>query len=124
MYWTALFAILPLVASAPAPAAHIEARDVDTMYPYTGPEVPVGDLTDQTVQGNGKGYPRLREPPAVTPAPGSKVTNNINVISTALFPGGINIHFQTPFGIGCSPVVNWGASATKLKGQAKGSTHT
>jgi len=128
MHWAALFAILPLVAAAPAPVAPAAAeavkRDVDTLYPYTGPEIPIGDLSDQTVQGNGKGYKRLRMPPAVTPAPGSTVTNNINVISTAFFPGGVNVHFQTPFGIGCDPVVYWGEDPKKLKKKATGFTHT
>lgn len=128
MHWTALFAVLSLVSAAPAPIAPapagVEKRDVDTMYPYTGPAIPIGDLTDQTVLGNGKGYRRLRMPPAVTPAPGSTVTNNINVISTAYFPGGVNVHFQTPFGIGCDPTVNWGESPTKLNKKAKGFTHS
>lgn len=124
MHWSALVSLLPLVAAAPAPV-HL-ARDVDTMYPYTGPEIPIGDLSDQTVQGNGKGdsYKRLRMPPAVTPAPGSTVTNNINVISTSYFPNGVNIHFQTPFGIGGEPCVYWGESPFKLKKVSKGSTHT
>lgn len=37
-----LFAALLAVAEA-APVSELEARDVDTMYPYTGPKVPVGD---------------------------------------------------------------------------------
>jgi acid phosphatase len=121
MLWAAL--LLPLVAAVPAPAG-VGKRDVDTTYPYTGPQVPVGDLADQTVQGNGKGYRRLRMPPAVTPTSGVTVTNNINVISTALFPGGVNVHFQTPFGIGGDPVVHWGADPADLTETATGFTHT
>jgi acid phosphatase len=120
-----LLPLLPLIAAAPAPTWLVK-RDVDTLYPYTGPAIPIGDLSDQTVQGNGngKGYKRLRMPPAVTPTPGLEVTNNINVISTSYFPGGVNIHFQTPFGIGCEPYVYWGESPTKLKRVAHGYTHT
>ena len=32
------------------------------------PDIPVGHWVDPTVNGNGKGFPRLVEPPAVMPA--------------------------------------------------------
>src|ERR1700722_17292111 len=94
-----------LALSAVAAASPIK-RTVDTMYPYTGPDVPVGDWVDPTVNGNGKGFPRLVEPPAVKPA-SANPTNNINVISLAYLPKGMNIHFQTPFGLGVAPSVAW-----------------
>lgn len=72
----------PYISAAPAPTSELPERDVDTRFPYTGPEVPVGDFVDNTINGNGKGFPRLIEPPAVKPA-SSKPTNNINVISTS-----------------------------------------
>jgi len=56
---------------AVAPSAAIPTkpgkRDVDTRFPYTGPAVPIGDWVDATVNGNGKGFIRLVEPPAVAP---------------------------------------------------------
>lgn len=113
------FCLLATLASA-APAQ--DKRDVDTAYPYNGPEIPIGDLVDHSVKGNGTGYRRLREPPAVRPH--GEVTNNINVISTAFWPGGMNIHFQTPFGIGEDPRIFYGESKDKLKRVAKGTTHT
>lgn len=72
----------PSINAAPAPADGLVARDVDTRFPYTGPAVPVGDFVDNTINGNGKGFPRLIEPPAVKPST-SKPKNNINVISTS-----------------------------------------
>jgi hypothetical protein len=96
---------------------------VDTMYPYTGPDVPVGDWVNPTVNGKGKGFPRLVEPPAVTPG-SSNPTNNINVISLSYIPQGINIHYQTPFGLGVAPSVSWGTSAANLNQNASGSSHT
>jgi hypothetical protein len=75
-----------LLAEA-APTKDVEARDVDTRFPYTGPAVPIGDWVDQTINGNGKGFPRLVEPPAVKPA-SDKPKNNINVISLSYVPGG------------------------------------
>jgi hypothetical protein len=96
---------------------------VDTVYPYTGPAVPVGDWVDPTINGNGKGFPRLVEPPAVTPG-SSNPTNNINVISLSYIPQGINIHYQTPFGLGVVPSVSWGTSPTNLNNNASGSSHT
>lgn len=116
----ALATLLPLLASA-APSVK---RTVDTMYPYKGPAVPVGDPVNPTAIDNGKGFPRLYEHPAVEPPAGSEPSNNINVISSAYFPGGINIHFQTPFGIGSSPQVKWGSTPRKLSNTASGYTHT
>jgi hypothetical protein len=95
---------------------------VDETYPYTGPAVPVGDWVDNTANGNGKGFPRLVEPPAVTPK-SKNPTNNINVISLAYLPGGINIHYQTPFGLGVAPSVSWGTYPFWLNKNAIGSSH-
>jgi len=96
---------------------------VDESYPYTGPAVPIGDWVDPTINGNGKGFPRLVEPPAVVPS-SSKPTNNINVIALSYIPQGINIHYQTPFGLGVAPSVKWGTSATDLGSTATGLSHT
>ena len=99
------------------------APTVDTEYPYTGPAVPIGDWVDPTVNGNGKGFPRLVEPPAVTPG-STNPTNNINVITLSYLPQGINIHYQTPFGLGVAPSVSWGTSLTDLSQVASGFSHT
>jgi acid phosphatase len=99
------------------------APTVDEAYPYTGPAIPIADWVDPTINGNGKGFPRLVEPPAVIPA-SANPTNNINVISLSYFPSGINIHYQTPFGLGVAPTVSWGSSPTKLNRQAQGISHT
>ncbi|RDW57066.1 purple acid phosphatase-3 [Coleophoma cylindrospora] len=96
---------------------------VDEEYPYTGPAVPVGDWVDPSINGNGKGFPRLVEPPAVQPA-SANPTNNINVIALAYVPNGINIHYQTPFGLGVVPSVKWGTLATNLNQTATGFSHT
>lgn len=109
-----------LVTAAPPPLAR---RDVDTRFPYTGPKVPVGDWVDPTVNGNGKGFPRLVEAPAVKPS-SSKPSNNINVISVSYIPDGVNIHFQTPFGLGSDPTIHWGESDSDLSKVATGSTST
>ena len=95
---------------------------VDTLYPYKGPTIPVGDPVNQSPIDDSSGLPRLWERPAVQPLPGATVTNNINVISSAFFPGGINIHFQTPFDIGGQPCVNWGTSKDALSTTTKGYT--
>ncbi len=105
-----------------APRAPVK-RDVDTRFPYTGPDVPVGDWVDPTVNGNGKGFPRLVEAPAVKPS-SSKPKNNINVISVAYIPNGVTIHYQTPFGLAEQPCVHWGSSATTLDKKAAGETTT
>lgn len=97
--------------------------DVDTLYAYTGPAIPIGDWVDPTVNGNGKGYPRLVEPPAVTPA-NLNATNNINVISVSYIPNGVNIHFQTPFGLNEQPTVFWGEYPQNLTCMSKGQTKT
>lgn len=99
------------------------APTVDEVYPYTGPKVPIGDWVDQTINGNGKGFPRLVEPPAVKPA-SHKPTNNVNVISLAYTPNGISIHYQTPFGLGEAPSVYWGTSPHQLNNKATGRTTT
>jgi hypothetical protein len=117
--------------AAPAPRASINnaqlhalrTRDVDTRFPYTGPAVPIADWVDQTINGNGKGYPRLVEAPAVKPA-SSNPTNNINVIALAYLPDGMNIHYQTPFGLGVNPSVKWGLTKDALINTATGSSHT
>lgn len=99
------------------------APTVDEVYPYTGPKVPIGDWVDQTLNGNGKGFPRLVEPPAVKPA-SHKPTNNVNVISLAYTPNGISIHYQTPFGLGEAPSVYWGTNPHWLNNKATGRTTT
>lgn len=96
---------------------------VDETYPYTGPEIPVGDWVDGTVTGTGKGFPRLVEPPAVKPA-AEKPTNNINVISLSYAGGGVNIHYQTPFGLGTAPALTWGTSPGSLPNAATGSSRS
>jgi hypothetical protein len=97
--------------------------DVDESYPYTGPDIPVGDWVDSSVNGNGKGFPRLVEPPAVTPGTANP-TNNVNVIALSYIPGGINVHFQTPFGLGGDPAIHWGTTPADLYSQATGYTRT
>ena len=104
------------VQAAPKPS-------VDQRYPYTGPKVPVGDWVDPKVNGNGKGFPRLVEPPAVTPAK-KKPSNNINVIQLSYLPDGMNIHYQTPFGLGKQPSVQWGAHPSRLNHKVAGHTRT
>jgi hypothetical protein len=115
-------------ASALLGALSLSARvlavpTVDETYPYTGPAVPIGDWVDPTINGNGQGFPRLVEAPAVTPS-SSTPSNNINVISLSYLPDGINIHYQTPFGLGVAPSVSWGSSASSLGQKATGATHT
>jgi hypothetical protein len=89
----------------------------------TGPDIPVGDWVDPTVNGNGKGFPRLVEPPAVKPA-SRKPRNNVNVISLSYIPEGVSIHYQTPFGLGTTPLVKWGTSSWFLWNKAHGTTVT
>lgn len=104
--------------------AAVNARPtVDTEYPYKGPAVPVGDWVDPSVNGNGKGFPRLVEPPAVKPS-SANPTNNVNVISLSYLPRGVNIHYQTPFGLGRAPEIKWGKHPNKLDKRATGSSHT
>ncbi|KAL4864099.1 hypothetical protein BDV12DRAFT_205933 [Aspergillus spectabilis] len=105
-------------------AATAQARPtVDTRYPYTGPEIPIGDWVNPTVNGNGKGYPRLVEPPAVRPK-SAHPTNNVNVISLSYVPNGMHIHYQTPFGLGVPPSVRWGTNPRYLNHVAHGYSHT
>ncbi|RKL32467.1 Acid phosphatase [Fusarium proliferatum] len=106
------------------------APTVDETYEYNGPDIPIGDWVDHTINGNGTGFIRLVEPPAVLPGY-VNATNNVNVISLSYIPSqhggdtvGINIHYQTPFGLGVAPSVYWGPSASSLDGVAIGSTRT
>ena len=118
----ALIGVL-LSVGARAAAVPVDARDVDTRFPYTGPDVPVGDWVNPIVKGNGKGFPRLVEPPAVEPAT-SKPSNNVNVVSLAYTPDGVNIHYQTPFGLGDAPSVHWGVAKDDLCNKATGQTRS
>lgn len=99
------------------------APEVDTRYPYKGPDIPIFDWNDQTINGDGKGFMRLSEPAAVQPS-GDDPTNNINVISLAYLPEGINIHYQTPFGLDDDPKVAWGTSSNHLKHTTSGHTRS
>ncbi|KAL2824237.1 Metallo-dependent phosphatase-like protein [Aspergillus cavernicola] len=113
---TALIVALAGVCAQARPA-------VDTRYPYTGPDVPVGDWVDPTINGNGKGYPRLVEAPAVKPRT-AHPTNNVNVISLSYVPDGMHIHYQTPFGLGQAPSIRWGKDPQRLDRVAHGYSHT
>ncbi len=111
-----LFFLSIEAAPAPAPA-------VDETYPYTGPSVPVGDWIDPTINGNGKGFARIIEAPAVAPA-SLNPTNNINVISLSYLRDGVNVHYQTPFGLGIEPSITWGDSPSTLCNTTTGSTRS
>ncbi|KAL3430510.1 Metallo-dependent phosphatase-like protein [Aspergillus tetrazonus] len=118
-----LAAKMKLVAVLLALAA-VEARPtVDMTYPYNGPDVPIGDWVNPTINGNGKGFPRLVEAPAVKPR-SAHPKNNVNVISLSYLPDGMHIHYQTPFGLGEAPSVRWGASPANLNKVAHGWSHT
>lgn len=66
LFGAAVLAALPSNAAPTQGKFPIQIkRDVDLRYPYTGPEIPIGDWVDATVNGNGKGFIRLVEPPAV-----------------------------------------------------------
>ncbi|KAF4986942.1 hypothetical protein FGRMN_10614 [Fusarium graminum] len=99
------------------------APDVDEKYPYLGPAVPIGDWVDHTIDGNGTGFARLVEPPAVKPS-SADPSNNVNVISHSYIPGGISIHYQTPFGLGEAPSVQWGTDNSALNNRAIGYSTT
>jgi len=101
----------------------LERRDVYTNYPYTGPAVPIADWVDQSINGNGKGFIRLVEKPAVKPSK-KNPTNNINTIKLSYVPGGINVHFSTPFGLGVAPSLMYGTDSGNLKKTATGATTT
>ena len=119
--------LLTSLLAAPSPQAGNDgtlAPEIDQSQPYKGPAVPIMDPTDQTISGNGQGYIRLWEAPAVMPIPGNPITNNINIISLSYLPGGMNVHFSTPFGIGGNPVVNWGTDVLSLTNSTTGYTHT
>jgi hypothetical protein len=109
-----LLAALQLIQAAPT---------VDDRFPYTGPAIPVGDWVDPTVNGDGTGFPRLVEPPAVKPATANP-TNNVNVVALSYVPGGMAIHYQTPFGLGEAPGVKWGTTKADLDYWATGESHT
>lgn len=112
-----------ITVNAQLEPALLDARDVDTRFPYKGPAIPIGDWVDQTVNGNGKGFPRLVEAPAVKPAK-KNPTNNINVISLTYLPHGVNVHFQTPYGLGSSPSIHWGTAENDLCEKSTGKTVT
>lgn len=116
-------ALFSAILANAAPTKDVKGRDVDTRYPYTGPAVPIGDWVDPTVNGDGTGFLRVVEPPAVKPASASP-KNNINVISTSYIPGGISVHYQTPFGLGEAPTVHYGPSANDLCYTAHGLSST
>lgn len=88
-----LVGAISLAASVEAVWPRLVARDVYTNYPYTGPTVPIGDWVDPTINGDGTGFTRLVEPPAVQPS-SANPTNNVNVIALSYVPGGVNIHYQ------------------------------
>lgn len=105
------------------PFKALHKRYVDTRYRYRGPAVPIGDWVDQTINGNGGGFIRLVEKPAVA-AKSSSPTNSINVINLAYVPNGMTVHFQTPFGLDGAPTVHYGKSFDKLSSTATGYTTT
>jgi hypothetical protein len=121
------FVVKAILAGLSAVTAHPAdlnlKRDVYTNYPYTGPAIPVGDWVDPTVNGNGKGFMRLTEDPAVKPKL-KNPTNNINVISISYVPNGVNVHFQTPFGLGTSPSLVYGVDNDYFPHKASGSSTT
>ncbi|KAJ6095311.1 Metallo-dependent phosphatase-like protein, partial [Penicillium sp. IBT 16267x] len=114
--------LLALSAAANASPA-VDRRTVDERFPYTGPAVPIADWVDPTINGNGKGFNRLVEAPAVKPA-SKNPTNNVNVISLAYIPDGMLIHYQTPFGLGRAPTVKWGTNPHHLPHVAQGYSHS
>ncbi|KAJ5813604.1 Metallo-dependent phosphatase-like protein [Penicillium pulvis] len=114
--------LLALSAAANASPA-VDRRTVDERFPYKGPAVPIGDWVDNTINGNGKGFTRLVEAPAVKPAH-KNPTNNVNVISLAYIPDGMLIHYQTPFGLGRAPTVKWGTNPHHLTNIARGYSHS
>nr|P20584.1 RecName: Full=Phosphate-repressible acid phosphatase; AltName: Full=Acid phosphatase PII; Flags: Precursor [Aspergillus niger]AAA32700.1 acid phosphatase [Aspergillus niger] len=115
MKGTAASALLIALSATAAQARPV----VDERFPYTGPAVPIGDWVDPTINGNGKGFPRLVEPPAVKPATANP-RNNVNVISLSYIPKGMHIHYQTPFGLGQLPAVRWGKDPRNLKQHGAG----
>lgn len=119
---TQKLSLLTTLLSLPAHSA--PAPWVDTTYTYTGPAVPIADPVNPTLTYNGTGLPRLSEPPAVRPPPGSNPTNNINVIALSYIPGGMNVHFQTPFGLDGEACVNWGTDKNNLSTNTKGNTRS
>ena len=120
--WLRLLVLISPLRTSSRPTDIVQ-RDVYTEYPYVGPAIPIADWSDQTVSGDGKGFVRLNEPPAVWPS-SANATNNINTIALAYIPNGMNVHFSTPFGIGTDPVVYWGASRDALNNTVTGNTTT
>jgi len=59
----------------------------------------------------------------VTPATANP-TNNINVINMAFVPGGMNIHFQTTYGLGQAPKLVYGSTPSDLSMTATGASST
>ena len=119
----ALISAAFLIALPSTAAPTKDKRDVDTRYPYKGPEIPIGDWVDQTVNGNGKGFIRLVESPAVKPST-AKPKNSVNVISLAYIPDGMTVHYQTAFGLDNAPKVHYGTKADDLCNTATGYTTT
>ncbi|CAF3496644.1 unnamed protein product [Fusarium graminearum] len=118
--------LLAALLAAPAQSA----PTVEKTYPYRGPKIPIGDWADPTINGNGKGFARLVEHSAVKPA-SANPSNNINVVSLSYIPAkhehttvGINIHYQTSFGLGVPPSVQWRTGAFTLDNLATGSSTT
>ncbi|KAG5777013.1 hypothetical protein H9Q73_009324 [Fusarium xylarioides] len=109
----------PFLCAAIFAALAQAAPTVDETYPYNGPDIPIGDWVDHTIKGDKhNGFIRLVEPPAVHPGYVNATNNNGgNTV-------GINIHYQTPFGLGVAPSVYWGTSASDLNNVAIGSTVT
>ncbi|KAJ6088418.1 acid phosphatase AphA [Penicillium sp. IBT 16267x] len=116
-------AVVGTLMSLHVAAVPLVPRDVNEAYPYKGPAVPIGDWVDNTINGNGKGFLRITEPPAVKPA-SENPTNNVNVVQVSYVPEGINIHYQTPFGLGKNPAVYWGTHPRFLTNKAVGKSIT
>lgn len=51
-------------------------------------------------------------------------SNNVNVVNMAYVPGGINIHYQTAFGLGEAPSIIWGKTPGDLCNVARGASNT
>jgi hypothetical protein len=59
----------------------------------------------------------------VTPSTANP-TNNINVINMAFVPEGMNIHYQTTFGLGEAPMLVYGSTPSDLSKTATGASST
>lgn len=51
-------------------------------------------------------------------------SNNVNVIQLSYVPGGMNIRYQTPFGIDGVPTIQWGTQPNAVHNTATGTTKT